>query len=495
MNDSSVSTLLIDPTPRFELSPFLSMQFMEPLGVTDSSVAAAWDDLEDRWRADVVDVTRLLAPTMLRWGGIFASYYRWREGIGPAARRPPMLNLEWGGWETNRVGTHEFVDFCRLVGAEPLLCVNFEGEGRAFAVHPRRGPTRAAGPEEAAEWVAYCNDPGCAERRENGSPEPLGVRMWQLGNETSYGPDTMGLDRAVSLTISFAKAMRARDPSIQLIGWGDSRWARPMLERAGEYLDSIAFHHHFQSGLPDSPLEGTRYRDDPERTWAHLMHAYTSMEAKLSALREETRGYPVRLAMTEGHFALQGRNRCEVLSSWAAGVASARVYHVQERNGDILKIATLADFCGTRWQVNALMIPVPGGRPFLMPVARVMSLYRHHVGTHAVNVVSCPEGLDVTASRSGDRLFLHVANILRTRPVTATLKVDDRRPPGVHLAGRVFTLAADPEVEIYRDEPGLLEPRSEELPRGMRWTFPAASVSAIELDMSVHEPGAKGATP
>ena len=35
--------LRIDPAPLFPISPYLYMQFMEPLGVTDGSVEAAWD--------------------------------------------------------------------------------------------------------------------------------------------------------------------------------------------------------------------------------------------------------------------------------------------------------------------------------------------------------------------------------------------------------------------------------------------------------------------
>lgn len=66
-----ISTLSINPSPQFELSPWLYMQFMEPLGVTDSSVEAAWDHSTDRWREDVVQVTRELAPGMIRWGGIY----------------------------------------------------------------------------------------------------------------------------------------------------------------------------------------------------------------------------------------------------------------------------------------------------------------------------------------------------------------------------------------------------------------------------------------
>src|SRR5262249_50815328 len=40
---SSGGQVVIDPTPLFDISPHLYMQFMEPLGATDSSVEAAWD--------------------------------------------------------------------------------------------------------------------------------------------------------------------------------------------------------------------------------------------------------------------------------------------------------------------------------------------------------------------------------------------------------------------------------------------------------------------
>jgi hypothetical protein len=43
------SLLAVGPEPRFDLSPYLYMQFMEPLGTTDGSVAAAWDFTRDCW--------------------------------------------------------------------------------------------------------------------------------------------------------------------------------------------------------------------------------------------------------------------------------------------------------------------------------------------------------------------------------------------------------------------------------------------------------------
>src|SRR5471030_3319834 len=116
-----MNQIQIDPTPTFKLSPYLYMQFMEPLGTTDGSVAAAWDHQRNVWRKDVVDAANELNPTMMRWGGCLSSFYRWKEAVGPRAQRTPMLNVLWGGTESNQVGTDEFLDFCSQTRAEPLL--------------------------------------------------------------------------------------------------------------------------------------------------------------------------------------------------------------------------------------------------------------------------------------------------------------------------------------------------------------------------------------
>jgi alpha-N-arabinofuranosidase len=238
------SSIVVDPKPLFELSPYLYMQFMEPLGATDGSVEAAWDHLRDQWREDVVDVTRELAPPMMRWGGIFSDFYRWREGVGPRDTRPSMLNPLWGGIESNQVGTGEFVDLCRRVGAEPLICVNFESDGRKQYMRVKNS-VRTADAQEAAEWVAYCNDPEDRTRKAHGRAAPWAVGHWQIGNETSYDRNGFDLETAARKTVEFARAMRAADPAIQLIAWGDSGWAARMAEAAGEHVQYLAFHHMF----------------------------------------------------------------------------------------------------------------------------------------------------------------------------------------------------------------------------------------------------------
>src|SRR4029453_19582323 len=85
------NALVINPVLGFELSPYLYMQFMEPLGATDGSVEAAWDHLAEQWRDDVVAVAKELGPPMRGWGGIFADFYRWGEGVGPREAGPAVV--------------------------------------------------------------------------------------------------------------------------------------------------------------------------------------------------------------------------------------------------------------------------------------------------------------------------------------------------------------------------------------------------------------------
>ena len=362
------------------------------------------------------------------------------------------------------------------------MCVNLLSDGRPYWQKTPKGDVRSADAKEAAEWVRYCNDPDNKERKAHGIDEPYDILLWQIGNETSMDSKNrlFDCDTAAKHTIDFAKAMRAEDPRIKLIGWGDKEWARRMTELAGEYIDYIAFHHMFNpdDGLTNSPLRGIEYRKDPAWTWERLMESHKVHDAAIRAVRDEVEDLEIPLAMTECHFALPGRNRCDVLSSWAAGVANARMLNVNERHGDKLKIATAADFCGTRWQVNAVMIPVPGGKSFMMPVALVMSLYRHHTGEKAVKVVDAPSDLDVTASRTGDRFFFHVINTHRKRDIKVDLDVNEMQI----ASGRVFTLAADPEAEVIETDPDVVALKESSLPADGTWTFPAASVSAVEVE-------------
>lgn len=484
--------LEIIPEKQFPLSPYLYMQFAEPLGNADSSVDAAWDYVGCRWQPDTVALLQYLAPPMIRWGGCFASYYHWRDAVGPRDKRKPMLNLCWDGMFSNQVGTAEFMELCHLLGSEPLMCVNMESDGRSTWAEPFPGTDLRGTAQEAAEWVAYCNDPSDPLRRKHGAEAPYRIRYWQIGNETSYGyweangkrklvRDGFSCSEAAEATLRFARAMRNIDSELRLIAWGDDGWAPEICERTGELIDLIAFHCHFNCNRNNSGtiLTSRYYRQEPAQAWEQLMRAGTFLEAKIKELEEQTRPYGKRLAMTEGHFCIDdGRDRGDVLCSWAAGVAYARNLNIFARHGERLEIATSADFFGNRWRVNAVMLPTPAYafRPYLMPVGEVMGLFSRHSGKFSIPVTCTEPYADITASMDGNRIFLHIVNTSPEHGVDLPFHIASRT---IRQAD-AWEICADPWDEINALEPERFRPRKRKIdPQSYR--LPAAGVAAVEL--------------
>ncbi|MGK9477714.1 alpha-N-arabinofuranosidase [Melioribacter sp. OK-6-Me] len=125
-------------------------------------------------RNDIVKALRKMKVPVLRWpGGCFADTYHWKDGIGPKSERPTIVNTWWGGvTEDNSFGTHEFMDLCEQLGAEPYISGNV-GSGTV---------------REMAEWVQYMNFDGRSPmsdlRKKNGREKPWNVKYWGVGNET-----------------------------------------------------------------------------------------------------------------------------------------------------------------------------------------------------------------------------------------------------------------------------------------------------------------------
>ena len=489
------SLLLLDPTPQFELSPDLYMQFMEPLGITDSSVEAAWDFIHHSWRPEFIDMGRKLAPSCIRWGGILTSFWKWREGVGPRGERAPMHNYLWGGLETNQVGVHEIIALCRLLDAEPLIGVNFAADGRPAYIQTPAGEQRAGTAEEAADLVSYCNDPTHPERRANGAPDPFGVRLWQIGNETSYpaqGQRFSSQENAEQY-LRFAKAMRARDESIQLIGWGDHErqgeawFARDLLETAGEYVDYVAAHMMNQHPTrQDTILKSRDYAADRDRAWEELGEIYQLVADKLDALRQVVRGAgsPACLALTEGHLSLKPHNVNPLLTEWLAGLYNARIFSLYERNGDFVKIATQADFFGNRWTVNALMVGGAFQKPYLLPAGTIMSFFRRYSGSQGLAAPPTLGSLEMSASRSGNTLYLHVVNTALHTGEPVEIAIEGMRILSAHVEE-----IAPGDIAAYVDHErrDTFEPVSRDVlvsENRIAWTFPSASVSVLIVDVA-----------
>ena len=124
-------------------------------------------------RNDIIAALKELKIPNLRWpGGCFADTYHWKDGIGPQQERPTIVNKWWGGvTEDNSFGTHDFLNMCEVLGAEPYLSGNV-GSGTV---------------QELADWVQYTNFSGTSPmsdlRKKNGRTQPWKVKFWGIGNE------------------------------------------------------------------------------------------------------------------------------------------------------------------------------------------------------------------------------------------------------------------------------------------------------------------------
>jgi alpha-N-arabinofuranosidase len=196
------------------------------------------------FRTDVAREVRDLGVPIVRYpGGNFVSGYNWLDGVGPKAQRPVVLDRAWNSLETNQFGTNEFIDWCGMVGAEPLLGLNF-GTGSV---------------EMAVALVEYCNLARGTRwsdlRRSHGYDRPHGVRCWCLGNEMD-GPWQIGQLQAREYgrkARDAAKQMRVIAPDLQLIACGSSgtfmptylTWDREVLEECYDQVDGISLHAYY----------------------------------------------------------------------------------------------------------------------------------------------------------------------------------------------------------------------------------------------------------
>jgi len=194
------------------------------------------------YRNDVLAAVKELHVPILRWpGGCFADEYHWRDGIGPRESRPAMINTHWGGVvENNHFGTHEFLDFCEMLGIEPYVCINV-GSGTV---------------QEAMEWIEYmtsdANSPLANLRRKNGRDKPWNVHFVAVGNESwGCGGDMTPEFYADNYRRynTFIKNYRpGAENRLQRIACGpyDDRydWTEVLMRSAGKKMDGLALHYY-----------------------------------------------------------------------------------------------------------------------------------------------------------------------------------------------------------------------------------------------------------
>jgi alpha-N-arabinofuranosidase len=194
----------------------------------------------DGVRKDVIEALVKLKIPNLRWpGGCFADTYHWKDGIGPKKDRPTMVNQWWGGvTEDNSFGTHDFLNMCEQLKAEPYLSGNV-GSGTV---------------QELAEWIQYVNfrgeSPMSKLRSQNGRENPWNVKFWGVGNEAWGCGGNMTAEHYANVYRQFATYMTSsKDNKIWRIASGassdDYHWTEVVMrDIPHNLLDGVALHHY-----------------------------------------------------------------------------------------------------------------------------------------------------------------------------------------------------------------------------------------------------------
>ncbi len=191
-------------------------------------------------RNDVLGALKKLKVPFVRWpGGCFADEYHWKDGIGPRELRPRMINTHWGGVvEDNSFGTHEFLDFCELLGTKPYVSANV-GSGTV---------------QEMMEWVEYmtsdADSPMANLRRKNGRDKAWDVPFIGVGNESWGCGGNMRAEYYADQYRKYATYVKNYQPgkSIARIAGGpnasDYHWTEVLMREARNHMQGLSLHYY-----------------------------------------------------------------------------------------------------------------------------------------------------------------------------------------------------------------------------------------------------------
>jgi len=348
--DIGEAKILVDLNRPVEtVSPMIFGQFIEYLGrCIDGGIYEEGSPLSDEngFRKDVLQKVQDLNVPILRFpGGTVVKIYHWQDGIGPKAERPKRKNLIWGGINDNHFGTAEFVEYCRKIGAEPFLVVNMS----------------TGTPEEASNWVEYCNGTGdtywAKLRRSHGYEKPFNVKYWGIGNEEYAVTDAgkhQDVEKYIEDSWQYVKLMKLQDNSLKLTLVGNSTdlaWSKKVIDEMHPVCDFLAI--HLYSIPSDSNYFTLLNSIDAFNTDFNVMRTLLQkvpekVENFSSWYRFPPRQEPLKIAVDEwGIWDLnsgkgKGDYQMEYSYNWAQALAVGKFLNLFQRNADLIGLATWA---------------------------------------------------------------------------------------------------------------------------------------------------------
>jgi len=443
------------------------------------------------YRNDVVAALKTLGVPLVRWpGGCFADEYHWREGIGPRDKRPVKVNTTWGGVEeTNAFGTHEFLDFAELIGADAYV----------------NGNVGTGSPQETAEWVEYITSDTKSTlanlRRQNGRDKPWKLPYFAVGNETWGCGGNMRPEFYADVYRQFAtfiKAPKENRPKIIASGsnGSDLNWTEVMMKQAAKEMDALSVHYYtLPTGNWKKKGSATQFGEDE---WMSTMSRTLKMEELISnhsaimdkydpekrvglLVDEWGTWYDVEPGTNPGFLFQQSSMRDAVVAA-----VNLNIFH---NHSDRVRMSNIAQM------INVLqaMILTNNEKMVVTPTYHVFEMYKPFQGATLIPVdlsqvqyklgdTSVPT-LHASASKDANgKLHLAIANLDPNRG--ATISVSLAGATVKNATGRILTAPAMNTINTF-DKPDAVKPapyKGASVRGGkLSLSVPAKSVIVIEL--------------
>jgi alpha-L-arabinofuranosidase len=470
-------------------------------------------------RKELVDEMRKIKAPVVRYpGGCFADSYDWRDGIGPAAKRPRRTNF-WSDSETsatpvshkyepNQFGTNEFLHFCKLIGCEPYLAAN----------------VRSLPAEEFYRWVEYCNSPAgsttlAEERAGAGFPDPFGVRFWGVGNESwGCGGNFTAQEYAVEFR-RYTEWVPRYGQQLSFIGSGPNTdewdWTREFFEelvRKGRgrlrSLYGWALHHYSWNLSRGRTTDWEQGKGDALKfeavDWYELLREGERMESLINGhwqvMGEIDREHLVKLVVDEwgpwyrpGSEATPG-DQLEQTPTLRDAVFSGMTLDLFNRHPEKIAMANCAQLINC---LNSLYL-AHENKFCVTPVGHVFGMYSAHQGGQGLRTVfSAPVihydrdgkpgtfwGLKGSASLHEKELVLTVVNPHVSEPSEAEIAIR-----GASIKSCAATTLTHSDIHAHNsfDQRDVVKPQRSTVAAGskiVRHTFPPASVTKLELTLA-----------
>ncbi|HMD08507.1 MAG TPA: alpha-L-arabinofuranosidase C-terminal domain-containing protein [Candidatus Acidoferrum sp.] len=470
-------------------------------------------------RKSLIDHMRKIKASVIRFpGGCFADSYDWRDGIGPADKRPRRTNFWAMGesekapashrYDPNTVGTNEFVHFCKLIGAEPYLAAN----------------VRSLPASAFQQWVEYCNSPAGSTtladvRAAAGYPEPFRVKYWGVGNESwGCGGEFTPQEYAVEFR-RYSTWLPTYGDNLNLIASGPNTgewsWTREFLEEVlrkgpGELrrIYGMALHHYAWNLSRGKTQEWEAGKGDATKfepvDWYELLREGERMEGLVDGhwqvLSEFDPQHRVKLVVDEwgpwyrpGSEATPG-DQIEQMPTMRDAVFSGMTLDIFNRNPEKVAMANCAQLINC---LNSLYL-AHEDKFVITPVGHVFELYLSHQGGQALRTVFSSPNLHYDRDGSPATFWgLRGSASVRDKNLTITAvnpSTNEPRLAEIALRGATFKEAsmkflsnADIHAHNTFDQRDAVIPQTKPVsvsPGALAVEFPPASVVALNIQLT-----------